>query len=286
MITLAGPADAGKKVQIGMLSGQAQLQEKRRQAQLQAKPLSSEEREAIQRRREAACQSRPSSAAPPPPGGGRAAELQDILRRRREASEAVATEAAAAEAARGPAVGGGPCAAPAPVAEAAECHAAHLDAAAIQACPRPRAEPPASEQHRPRSSADGAAQPAPRAEPPAGGRHPSRPSAEGAAQPDEETPIVRSCDHMPTKIGSTRPPSGHEALLAGMAAKLDEHRDATERDLDAARQLRNEAASFALCVERLREKLRDARASLGQPAQALCCWRTRPEDGNLPEDPA
>ncbi|CAK0906542.1 unnamed protein product, partial [Prorocentrum cordatum] len=70
------------------------------------------------------------------------------------------------------------------------------------------------------------------------------------------------------EIGSTRPPCGREALLAGMSARLDEHRAAAERDLHTARQLRSEAASFALCVERLRERLRSARASLGQPAQA------------------
>lgn len=89
MITLAGPVDAGEKVSISMMSGRAQLAEMQRQARLQAKTLTSEEREAIRRRREAqqSQHGRATSGGVERCQDGRS-ELQAILNRRRVALEA------------------------------------------------------------------------------------------------------------------------------------------------------------------------------------------------------
>jgi hypothetical protein len=96
MAGLEGPiCAAGHLVKVGMTSGQKQMQERLRQAELQSKTLCTEEKVAIQRRRAAAAEHRAASMA----AVAKVPEFVDfVTRRRRSSAVKVKPEAPAMEA--------------------------------------------------------------------------------------------------------------------------------------------------------------------------------------------
>lgn len=86
MIGFAGPSDAGNVVHMGMMSGKAQLEEARRQSELQCRELDDGERAEIARRR-AASQDRWREESVEAERRAKASgELSAVLARRRERS--------------------------------------------------------------------------------------------------------------------------------------------------------------------------------------------------------